>query len=106
MIVAAFLLLMATLIYGPIALAIGATREKWQPEVLARPCTEQARTLAGLRLSIEAEREGVIACIRDDSECLGVYSEASLRAQQAREVRLSKRYLEQCSTNSKAISPY
>ncbi len=100
--VAAFFVLIAALIYGPLALAIGATRDKWQPEELTRPCTEQARTLAALRLSIEAEREGVIACIRDDSSCLGVYSEPSLRAQQAREARLRRSYLEQCSTGPQA----
>lgn len=91
-----FLLLMAALIFGPLALVVSASRAKWQREYVPLSCADRARTLEGLRLSIEAERDGIIACLRDESYCVGVYSQVSLEAKQAREARLSERYTEKC----------
>lgn len=92
-----FFLVLGALIYGPLALVVIGGEAKWRRDYVPPSCTDRARTLTTLRDSIEAEREGLIQCLRDASYCVGVYSQESLEAQKAREAHLAERYLEKCT---------
>ena len=99
--VAGFLMFVGLLIYGPLAIVVGTTQAKWRRENPPPSCSERAGTLASLELGIEAEREGVIACLRDESYCTGVYTPESLRQAQDRERRPRRIYHAKCTSDVK-----